>query len=1081
LLSLGVRGLVLFMTRIFSVLAMAAVPQVNVDPHIVRLPVVDGKGVRVTRITSADGLSQSRVAQIVQDDQGFMWFGTEYGLNRYDGYKFRVFVKDPRRLNSLGGNFVSALFKDRSGMLWIGTNRFLDRLDPTTETFTHYQVEPDDPAGTIVHISQDRAGMLWLATGTGVDRFDPRTGQIKRYRHNTADTSGLRSNDVQWTGEDRSGTFWVGTTKGLDAFDRETGKVTLHISIAQAVGAAFYEDRAGTFWVFNQSGNGLATLDKKRNQLIQYSFYPHDPPQQAYAGVASMVEDRQGNLWIASPGVGLLRFNPQERRFVRYRHDSSDPNSVAEDSVMALFQDREGNIWVGLPGHGTNHFRTDPAVFETFGTRAPPPNALSTDLVNGIYADRDGILWIGNDDGLNRINRKSGLIERWTAGLNKRPIVVSVVEDPRGHLWAGTWGNGLVRFERSTGRYKIFRHVEGDRSSLSSNLIHRVFIDHAGSLWVGTSDGLNRFDPKTERFTEFKADWNSRLSQAYVAIAEDPMRNVLWLGTHYSGLHRLDLASGQLKIYRWKSGDPHGLRDDLVPTVHVSASGEVWVGTQNGLNKLNVDSGTFTAYDETDGLSGNAVSCILEDVQGALWISTNRGLSRFDPLNKRFKNYSAADGLPGNDLTGWAACSKSPSGEMFFGGFSGGVGFYPERLGRISNSYAPPVAVTEFRLSGVPVEVGAHSPLSKSISYTSRLTLSHEQTIFSLAFSALSYKNSADTRYRYKLEGLETTWHEVGSDERLASYTTLPAGVFTFHLEAADSRGPWSEPGAKLEIEILPPIWKTAWFRTLSAGLILSFVWAAYRARLRQIAHQFNMRLEERVAERTRIARELHDTLLQSFHGLMFRYQAARNMLPRRPEEAMQTLDGALQRTEQAIADGRNAIQDLRSEPLSHSDLEHLLTATGQELEGSQDANLKPAIFRVTLEGKREPLSPIVQDEVYRIARELLRNAFQHAEARQIEAEIRYDHTQVRLRIRDDGKGMDPKILKEGGRTGHWGLPGIRERAKRFGARLDFWSEAGAGTEVELTVPASIAYANFRSGSGFRLFGKKVGAHELRS
>jgi len=248
-----------------------------------------------------------------------------------------------------------------------------------------------------------------------------------------------------------------------------------------------------------------------------------------------------------------------------------------------------------------------------------------------------------------------------------------------------------------------------------------------------------------------------------------------------------------------------------------------------------------------------------------------------------------------------------------------------------------------------------------------------------------------------------------------------------------------------------------------------------YRLRLRQVSGRLRARLQERLDERERIARELHDTLLQSFHGLLFRFQAARNMLPRRPEDAIQALDGAIARAEQAIAEGRNAIQDLRSEPSAHSDLEHLLTAMGQELEGSQDANHDSASFSVTAEGKRQALSPILQDEVYRIARELLRNAFQHAQARQIEAEIRYDHAQLRLRIRDDGKGMDPKVLQEGGRAGHWGLPGIRERAKQIGARLDIWSEGGAGTEVELTVPASVAYAKSPDAGGIRLFRKKMG------
>jgi signal transduction histidine kinase len=284
----------------------------------------------------------------------------------------------------------------------------------------------------------------------------------------------------------------------------------------------------------------------------------------------------------------------------------------------------------------------------------------------------------------------------------------------------------------------------------------------------------------------------------------------------------------------------------------------------------------------------------------------------------------------------------------------------------------------------------------------------------------------------------------------------------------------------ELSLEILPPWWSTWWFRAVCAGLVLLIASAAYSYRLRQIARQFEMRVKERVGERTRVARDLHDTLLQSFHGLLFRFQAARNMLPRRPEEAMQALDGAIVRAEQAIAEGRTAIQDLRPEPVAQSDLAQSLTAIGLELAGSRDGNGDSPIFGVTVEGERQTLSPILQDEVYRIAREVLRNAFHHASARQIEAEIRYDDDSLRLLIRDDGSGIDPKVIEEGGRAGHWGLRGVRERAQQIGAQLEFWSEAGAGTEVQLTVAATTAYKTPSIRSGFKLF-RKARNHEYRS
>jgi signal transduction histidine kinase len=345
-----------------------------------------------------------------------------------------------------------------------------------------------------------------------------------------------------------------------------------------------------------------------------------------------------------------------------------------------------------------------------------------------------------------------------------------------------------------------------------------------------------------------------------------------------------------------------------------------------------------------------------------------------------------------------------------------------------------------------------------------------------IGYAALSLSIPERVRARYKLEGSDKDWQDAGN-LRDAFYTNLGPRKYTFRVIACNNDGIWNETGASWNFEIEPAFYQTAWFHGLYVLAGATMIWVVYRFRLRQMTARVNLRYTERLAERTRIARELHDTLLQSFHGLMFRFQAARNMLPRRPEEAIQTLDGAIARAEQAIAEGRDAIQGLRSEPVAHNDLAQLLTAMGQELASSQEANRDSAIFRVTVEGDRQTLSPILQDEVYRIARELLRNAFQHARARQIEAEVRYDARVFRLRVRDDGKGIDPGVLQQGERARHWGLPGIRERAKQIGARLDFWSEVGAGTEVELSIPASVAYGKFRDAGGFGLFRKRTGTH----
>jgi ligand-binding sensor domain-containing protein/signal transduction histidine kinase len=1049
------------------------VRQAHVAPRTITLPVVDGKGIGFTRLSTDNGLSQTQVSQIVQDDQGFMWFGSQYGLNRYDGYKFKVFKHEPGRTNSLSGVFISSLFKDRSGSLWIGCDEFLDKFDPVTETFTHYPIHARDEGETVpaTHISQDHMGMLWLATSRGLYRFDPSTGRIIRYRHDPNNPFSLSSDEIKATGEDREGTFWVGTSEGLDAFDRDTGKITLHVPLHERGEMSFYEDRFGVLWIVHVTGAGLAIFDRKTNTLTHYSFREGHLSDAIQRGVLAMLEDRDGTLWFGTLGEGLLKFDRKGRRFIRYRNNLTNPESLGEDDLAALFQDREGNIWAGLHMMAPNRFSTRPPLFEKFKPEPGNPNSLSGTMVNGIYEDRAGILWISAISVLNRVDRKTGQYTFYrTAGPGIYLPPISIIEDPSGILWVGSDGLGLIRFDPRTGLFKTFRHSPTDRFSVSSHIVVRLLIDHAGTLWATTFDGLDRFDPATSHFTMYKADKQSA-AEIDIDVKED-RQGALWVGTHSAGLERFDPTTEQfIAIYKHDAKDPTSLSNNRVNSVLFDHSGTMWVGTQEGLGKFDRRTGRFKTYYEQDGLSGNVVSCILEDQRGNLWMSTNNGLSVFDPSKQTFKNYSAADGLPGADLTGWGTCFKSSSGEMFFGGFSGGVAFYPDKV--VDSPYVPPVVLTDFRLLDRPVRVGGDSPLSKSIGYTSALHLSHDKNVFSLEFSALSYFNPATNRYRYKLDGLDHQWHEVGSNQRLLTYTTLPAAMYTLHVQGATSRGAWGEPGLELAVEILPPWWNTWWFRVSCMAAFLALLWALYRYRLHQIAQEFDVRMEER----TRIARALHDTLLQSFHGLLFRFQAARNMLPRRPEEAVETLDGAISRAEQAIAEGRDAIQGLRSEPVAHNDLAQLLTAMGHELASSPEANRDSAIFRVTIEGERQTLSPILQGEVYGIARELLRNAFQHARARQIEAEIRYDDRLFRLRIRDDGRGIDPRVLQQGERAGHWGLPGIRERAKEIGAQLSFWSEAGAGTEVELTIPAAVAYAKPREASGFRLFRKRTGTH----
>lgn len=350
----------------------------------------------------------------------------------------------------------------------------------------------------------------------------------------------------------------------------------------------------------------------------------------------------------------------------------------------------------------------------------------------------------------------------------------------------------------------------------------------------------------SSRFTVYNAE-KENATRVDIDVKEDH-EGALWIGTDRSGLQRFDPTTHQFTVYKHTTNDPMSLSNNRVNSVLFDLSGAIWVGTQDGLDKFDRSTGRFKTYYEHDGLSGNVVSCILEDEKRNLWISTNNGLSKFNPSTETFERYSTADGLPGADLSGFGSCFKSSSGEMFFGGFSGGIAFYPDKV--LDDPYIPPVVLSDFGLFGRPVTIGPHSPLHKSIGYTSTLSLSHHENMFSLEFSALSFFNPEANRYRYKLESLDRQWHEVGSNQRLVTYTTLPAGTYTFRVQGATSRGAWSEPGLELSLDILPAWWNTWWFRAGYVSLVLLSAWCAYQYRLRQIHRQFELRLDERVSER---------------------------------------------------------------------------------------------------------------------------------------------------------------------------------------------------------------------------------------
>ena len=1035
----------------------------RVGPAVVR-------DLKFTHLTTNDGLSQGYVTAILQDRRGFMWFATRDGLNRYDGNTFVVYKNNSNDPRSLSSNFIQALMEDDKGYLWIATDAGVDKFDPGTERFTRYLHDPNKPnsigGAWVTSIARGSHDYLWFGTfDSGLDRFDPATGRFTHYRN---DSDGRFVGRITQVIEGRNGDIWFVGERGLFRLNTGTGEVSRPPPTRNGLSAdSVYEDEAGNFWMLASSP--IVSLMKYDRPAERVTRFPLGAS--AVGALAStenggsangyIAADGQSGLWVPS-SLGLSYFDLRTERFTyRFQHDDTDPSSLDSNAIMSVYQDRSGVLWVGTENAGINVLNHRQEQFVRYGHHPGDPDSLSAGRIKSIYQDSNGVLWVGLfPRALDRFDRKTGKITHYLPkpreknALGEGTNVNSIYRDAAGYLWVGGGGGGLDRLDERTGQFTHYSHNHGDPNSLISNNVYTIYGDRSGHIWVGQEGGVSRFDPATSGFINYRPVPNNPTSFANtVWIIYQDRSGTLWLGTWGGSLARFDDQTKTFVNYGPDSRDPRRLNGGGINAILEDRTGTMWVGAFDGLYRFDRQSGTFARYTESQGLPSSTIRCILEDSVGRLWLSTQRGLSRFDPGKESFRNYDVSDGLQTNEFS--TGCYQGPDGRMFFGGSNGFNEFFSENVR--DNSYVPPVVITSFKIFNRSVPIGAKSVLKKAIPYVDSLTLSYRDNIFSFEFAALSYANSQKNRYRYKLENLEPGWNEVGSKQRLATYTNLDPGKYVFRVQGSNSDGVWNEEGVSLPILITPPWWGTNWFRALCAAVFLALLWAAYQLRVRQLARQFNMRLEERVGERTRIARDLHDTLLQSFHGILLYLQSGIHQLPEHPAEAKKTFEDAVDQAERAIVEGREKVQGLRESTVERNDLALAIKTLGGELAAADNRPQRPE-FGVQVEGTPRNLHPILRDEVYRIAGEAMRNAFCHADAKQIEVEIHYDERQIRLRVRDDGKGINPKLLSDDGREGHFGLRGMRERAKLIGGKLTLWSELDSGTEVELSIAASRAY-----------------------
>ena len=823
---------------------------------------------KFTHLTTADGLSQNNITGILQDRQGFMWFATRDGLNRYDGNTFVVYKNNPNDPESLGSNFVRDLLEDDRGYLWIATNLGgVNKFDPKTERFIRYRHDPNNPnslSGDVVEsIAQDSRGYLWFGTGdSGLNKFDPATETFTRYRN---DSAGQFVGRITKVIADSQGDIWFVGERGLFHVDPQTGQITRPTANLDKLAAdSVYEDKAGNLWIL--AYDPAAELIKYDRQAERFTEYPFG------AGAVGMdssnlLDDGRDGFWVPS-SLGLYYFDRQTERFTqRFQHDETNTDSLSSDGVVSIYQDRAGVLWVGTEDRGLNLLNFQQEQFGAYRHDPTNLNSLAPGTVLAIYQDPDGIVWVGHSPrALDRWDRKTGFITHYVpdpANENspgKGSDVNSIYKDSQGYVWLGGWGGGLVRFDQRSGQFKQYRPNPDDPNSMISDAVLDIYEDRSGNLWVGQHGGLSRFDRATERFSNYRPDpANPTGYNNSIRVIYQDRSGTLWLGTWGGMLSRFDDQTKTFVNYTPDARDPHKLNGGSIYAIYEDQAGTLWLGALDGLYRYNRENETFTRYTERQGLPSSTIQGILGDDAGRLWLSTRNGLSRFDPKTETFRNYDVSDGLQGNDF-GESCYAPGQQGELFFGGSNGLNAFFPEHIR--DNPYVPPVVVTDFKIFNKPVPIRADSVLKQAISSVNALTLSYSDNVFSFEFSALSYANSWKNRYRYKLESLEPDWNEVGSNQRLAIYTNLDPGDYVFRVQASNSDGVWNEKGVLLPITITPPWWGTWWFRSLAGLAVVGLVAAGYSYRVRSL-RQRTVELELQVAERThelQIAKEQAET-----------------------------------------------------------------------------------------------------------------------------------------------------------------------------------------------------------------------------
>ena len=815
-----------------------------------------------------------------------MWFGTQDGLNRYDGINFRIFRHDLQDEASISDNNITAIYEDKFGNLWIGTvGGGLNKFDCSTEKFKSY-TQPSlngkkieiRTITSICGCPANGSNVIYIGTEhRGIFAFD-----IKQERFLVADSvlsclSQLNSYSItKLLGSKDHTSLWAGTGEGVVYRIELLENSFLKYNVKNEFSSNsfritdLYQDQDDIIWAGTENGLYIFRPEADQFQKVKTSPVAGDDPN-----VKAIFVDHKDFVWIGTWGKGIRRFDKKGKSYFEYKHDPGYPSSLVDDKIFSIKEDRFGTIWIGTWAGGISKYDISNDEFLYFRHQPGVENSISSNDVMAVLETEDNNLWAGTTDGgLNRFDDQNKTITHFEfqkykhSGISDNTIIC-ILESFDKKIWIGTWAGGLDQFDPRTERFKNYRHNSRNPLSLSDNSIWSLIEDQNHNLWVGTRyGGLNKLNAKSGKFTHYSSDPEdiTTLSDNGIPSLLEDQKGSIWIGTNAGGLNVLELGSTVFKHFMHNPDVSGSLSDNCVWSLHEDRKGNLWVGTKTGLNKFQPETKTFQIYSEDDGLPNNVIYSIEEDRNGFLWLSTNRGLSKFDPVNETFENFDESDGLQSNEFNLGASCTRK-NGELVFGGINGFNMFNPADVR--GNLFAPEVVLTDFQIFNKTVPIGkmqnGRKLLSKSITQTQEINLTSQDKIFSFEFAALHYSKPEQNQYAYIMEGFEKDWNYVSS-RNFALYTNIPEGNYTFRVKASNNRSVWNENGLSLSITMSPEFWSTWWFRLIIVLVVLGVVLLLHRLRLLNIkAHnkelsKINSELNNQMKERMSIETALRES-----------------------------------------------------------------------------------------------------------------------------------------------------------------------------------------------------------------------------